>query len=369
MKFTKWAPIAVLFLTYPICPARSESISGALVRAYVTNPDINQQRAATRASDENVSKAVAGYRPQAAVTASLGYNYINSVQTGQIIKGNSFPTNAGVTVTQNLFNGFQTMNGVRQAESNVYQAREATRYTVQNTLQNGATFFMNVLRDAAILELNKNNIVVLEAQLRVTRNRFLLGELTRTDVAQAESSLATARSNYLVAQTNLQNSAASYRQVFGVEPNRLEPARPLDILLPGTLDQAIAISFDQHPAIRAALHNADAAALQVKVNEGQLYPTLSIVGSVAQSNQTSGISADRELNASLIGQLSVPLYSGGATSALIRQSKNCLRRRFFRPTSSVKRSGPPWFRLGDSLKQQKRLSTPRKLRSEPPRSL
>jgi hypothetical protein len=118
----------------------------------------------------------------------------------------------GLNITQNLFNGNRTVNGVRQAESNIFGARESLRDTEQNVLLNGATAYMNVLRDTAILDLRKNNIIVLEEQLRQTRDRFIVGEVTRTDVAQAESSLATARSDYFTAQANLQTSIATYRR-------------------------------------------------------------------------------------------------------------------------------------------------------------
>ena len=217
---------------------RAETISSALSRAYMGNPDLNQQRAATRATDENVSKANGGYRPQVAGTAQFGYARTDGTIFSQTIHSNTSPNSAGFTVTENLFNGNRTTNGVKQAESQVFQSREQTRNTEQNTLQNGATAYMNVLRDTAILELNKNNITVLEEQLRQTRDRFNVGEVTRTDVAQAESSLATARSQYFTAQANLATSIANYRQIIGVEPHRLEAARPIDRLLPPNLNQA-----------------------------------------------------------------------------------------------------------------------------------
>lgn len=304
--------------------ANAETISSALARAYSGNPDLNQQRAGTRATDENVAKAKSGFRPQVSGTASFGYNNIDSTLQGQKIKGNSFPTSAGVTVTENIFDGNRTINGVRQAESQVFGAREQARNTEQNTLQNGATAYMNVLRDTAILELNKNNITVLEEQLRQTRDRFNVGEVTRTDVAQAESSLANARSQYFTAQANLQTSIGNYRQIIGVQPRRLEAARPIDALLPPSLDQAINVSLAEHPAVQAAFHNVDVAQLQVQINEGALYPTLNVVGSVQQSNQYQGVPANRLFNASVLGQFSVPLYDGGTTYASVRQAKELL---------------------------------------------
>jgi outer membrane protein len=288
-------------------PVRAETISSALSKAYTGNPDLNQQRAAGRASDENVSRAVSGYRPTAAVTASYGYNQINGSLSNVHVSGPSAPSTAGITVTENLFNGFQTLNSVRQAESGVLQSRETTRFTEENTLLNGATAYMNVLRDTAILELNKNNITVLEEQLRQTRDRFKVGEVTRTDVAQAESSLATV-----------------YRQTIGVEPTRLEPARPIDALLPHALPEAISLALAEHPSIKAALHNVDAASAQVKIYEGQLYPSLNVVGSFENNTAYNGIPSSRFWNGSILGQLSVPIYSGGATYSLIRQAKELL---------------------------------------------
>ena len=282
---------------------KAETISSALARAYMGNPDLNQQRAGNRATDENVGKAKSLYRPQVQGTGSVGFNHTElslgtgasaagtagagttvagatgvgaagttgSASASQSLDANTFPSQAQLTVTQNIFNGNRTANGVRQAESQVLGAREQTRNTEQNTLLNGATAYMNVLRDTAILELNKNNITVLEEQLRQTRDRFNVGEVTRTDVAQAESSLANARSQYFTAQANLQTSIANYRQVIGVEPRRLEAARPIDALLPGSLDQAIQVSFTEHPSIQIAFHNVDVAQLHFNINESSLY--------------------------------------------------------------------------------------------------
>ena len=340
--------------------ARAETISSALSRAYMGNPDLNQQRASTRATDENVSRAKSNYRPQVVGTSAVGFNHTelslgssiaatsNATTTGASVVGagaagvgtsgaaastnnsvsslnsNTFPSQAQLTITQNIFNGNRSANGVKQAESQVFEARETTRNTEQNTLLNGATAYMNVLRDTAILELNKNNITVLEEQLRQTRDRFNVGEVTRTDVAQAESSLANARSQYFTAQANLQTSIANYRQIIGVEPRRLEAARPIDALLPPTLDQAIQISFTEHPSIAAALHNVDVAQLQVQINEAALYPTLNIVGNVQAANAYEGYPAGKLFNGSILGQLSVPLYTGGLDFANVRQAKELL---------------------------------------------
>ena len=352
--------LLMLALGLGATPGHAETISSALSRAYLGNPDLNQQRAGTRATDENVARAKSSYRPTVEGTAAVGFNHTElslgssttatnnattstagnglggagigavggtgaaSNSAANSLNANTFPSQAQLTVTQNIFNGNRSANGVRQAESQVMGSRESTRNTEQNTLLNGATAYMNVLRDTAILELQKNNITVLEEQLRQTRDRFNVGEVTRTDVAQSESSLANARSQYFTAQANLQTSIANYRQVIGTEPRRLEAARPIDSLLPPTLDSAIQVSFTEHPSIQAAFHNVDVAQLQVQINEAALYPTLNIVGNVQAANQYQGYPNGKLFNGSILGQLNVPLYTGGVDFANVRQAKELL---------------------------------------------
>ncbi len=322
-----------------LTPVRAESMSGALALAYQANPDLNQQRAGVRAQDENIPRATAAYRPTVSATAQYGFSSLresggSALAGGGALAGtgssneqfdyNTEPATLGLSVTETIFNGNRNYNGVRQAESNVLGARETLRNTEQTVLQEGATAYMDVLRDTAILDLRKNNIIVLEEQLRQTRDRFNVGEVTRTDVAQAASSLASARADYFTAQANLETSIAEYHQVIGVDPSRLEPARSVEGLLPHTMQEAINVSLTEHPSIVAALHAVDAAALQVKLVEGELYPTLSVVGSVSQNYNYEGYPGLRVFNGSVMGQLSVPIYTGGEVDARARQAKELL---------------------------------------------
>jgi len=171
-------------------PVFAETISGALARAYGYNPDLNATRAGGRATDENLPTALSGYRPTITATADAGISYQESSLGGVNTSRTTQPRGVGLSVTQNIWNGNRTANGVSRAESQILQAREQTRLSEQNILSNGATSYMNVLRDTAILNLRRNNVEVLEQQLRQTRDRFQVGEVTRTDVAQAEASLA-----------------------------------------------------------------------------------------------------------------------------------------------------------------------------------
>lgn len=321
-----------------VAPASAETMSSALARAYASNPDINQQRANVRGVDENIPKAKAGWLPKINATASVGkqYTYVRAAPTRideshptrQRPMGQKYddatPRSYGISATETLFDGFKTYNSVRQAESATFGAREIMRNTEQTVLLNAATAYMNVLRDTAILSLRKNDISVLEEQLRQTRDRFQVGEVTRTDVAQAEASLAQSRSNYFAAQSILQSSIASFRQFIGVEPKRLSPAKSVEKLLPRKLARAVSMSQVDHPAIAAALHNVDVAALAVKVAESALYPNVSVTGSVNRAFDYLGATGQKSFSASITGQLNVPLYQGGAEYASIRQAKEQL---------------------------------------------
>jgi outer membrane protein len=187
----------------------ADTLETALGQSYYNNPQLNAQRAAARVTDENVAIALGGYRPRVSATGSLGEVYLDTFSrqvssiSGATSYSRSISENAvqtyGATVNQTLFNGFQTGNRTRQAESQVLSARELLRTTEQTVLLNAATAYMNLLRDTAILELQRSNVTVLEATLRQTRDRFNVGEVTRTDVAQSESSLAAGRSSMLAA--------------------------------------------------------------------------------------------------------------------------------------------------------------------------
>jgi outer membrane protein len=305
----------------------AETLESALSRAYGNNPTLNSQRASVRATDENVARAKSGYRPQVNGSADVGRSWTDfTTPGGGSTNRNLNPRGVGVEINQSIFNGFRTENGVRQAESSVFGARENLNNNEQNTLFDSATAYMNVLRDTAILDLQRNNVEVIDEQLRQTRDRFNVGEVTRTDVAQAESRLAASRSQASLAEANLRTSIAQYRQVVGVEPRQLAPGRPLDRLLPRSVNSALNIAFAEHPAIKAALHGVDVAEIQVRIEQGALAPQLGVTGNVAQryDNQITG---DRTLSASVVAQLVVPIYDGGQAYASTRQAKETVSQR------------------------------------------
>jgi outer membrane protein len=320
--------------------ASAETLESALVRAYHANPTLNAQRASVRATDENVPRAKSLGRPRVNATADAGIQYQETHSGAGSTIVRSLPRGVGLQVDQNIFNGNRTDNGIRQAETQVFGARETLRNNEQTTLFNGVTAYMNVLRDTAILSLQRNNVEVLDEQLRQTRDRFNVGEVTRTDVAQAESRVAGSRSQVAVAEANLRNSIAVFRQVIGVEPRSLAPGRPIDRLVPRTLDAAVSVALDEHPAVKAALHAVDAAELQVKITEAELYPTLGVRGTASQrwtGTAAAGGGGDRNVGfgsneastfvASAVATLTVPIYEGGEVYARTRQAKETVGQR------------------------------------------
>ena len=320
--------------------ARAETLESALIQAYQNNPTLNSQRAAVRATDENVPTALAGYRPRVTVTANGGEQSLSSTSLTNPTRapgtpatyftqnGYNSPYGAGATISQTLFNGFQTANRTRQAEAQVLQARETLRVSEQTVLLNAVTAYMNLLRDTAILDLQKRNVEVLQEQLRQTRDRFNVGEVTRTDVAQSESSLAAGRSQVLTAQSNYASSAATYRQVIGNNPGKLTPGTPVDRFSPQNLNAAVGLATATHPSVNSAQYNIDIAQQAVKVAEGALYPTLSVQGSYSQNFMSaSSLNTFQTSSASVLGTLSVPIYQGGAEYAAIRQAKETLGQR------------------------------------------
>jgi outer membrane protein len=318
--------------------ARAETLESALVQAYQNNPSLNSQRASVRATDESVPQALSGYRPKFNITASGGEQSLSS--TSKVVGPTILPTapttyftqsgynatyGAGATLTQTIYNGFQTANKTRQAEAQVLAARATLRVTEETVLLSAVTAYMNLLRDTAILDLQRRNVEVLQEQLRQTRDRFNVGEVTRTDVAQAESRLAAGRSQVLTAEANYKASVATYRQVIGVNPGKLTPGSPVDRFSPPNLAVAVDYASATHPSVTTAQYNVDAAQQQVKIAEGALYPTLSVQGNVQKNYMAPGsLNTLESYNASVLGQLSVPIYQGGAEYSIIRQAKETL---------------------------------------------
>ena len=317
------AALVLLMVCAGPAPALADTIEGALIQAYQGNPQLNAQRAQVRSTDENVPQALSGYRPKINVTASSGYQYSDETLAGARIHGAAPPSSAALNVTQNLYNGNQTANKTRAAEAQVSGAREALRVLEETVLFNAASIYMDYLRDSATVEVQKSNVRVLEQTLKQTRDRFNVGEVTRTDVAQSEAQLAAGKTQELQAESTLNATRSNYRRIIGSEPQNLAPGSPVDRFLPKTLQRAVDLSLVENPNVTAAMYGIDVNFLTVKVNEGALLPTVNLVASVQQQYQQSPQLA-QQFNASALAQISIPVYQGGTEYSLIRQSKENL---------------------------------------------
>jgi outer membrane protein len=332
VKVVTGAAAAVLLLTCTgPTPALADTIEAALVRSYQGNPQLNAQRAQVRATDENVPQALSGYRPKVALTGSVGFQYSDTTQvvgtnplTGtaahNIVHGTQPPRSVGLTVNQTVYDGQITANRTRAAESQVSGAREGLRVLEETVLLNAATIYMDYLRDSATVEVQRSNVHVLEETLKQTRDRFNVGEVTRTDVAQAEAQLAAGKTQELTAESQLVTTKANFRRIIGNDPQNLQPGSPVDRFLPKTLPAAVDLSLIENPNVTAAMYGIDVSLLNVKINEGALLPTVTVQAAVNQSYEQS-FTFQKQFNASLTTQLSVPIYQGGTEYSLIRQTK------------------------------------------------
>jgi outer membrane protein len=337
VKVVTGAAAAVLLLTCGgAVPALADTIEAALVRAYQGNPQLNSQRAQVRVTDENVPQALSGYRPKVALTGSVGFQYSETTQVAgtnplaagpgagtalrNIVHGTQPPRSVGLTVNQTVYDGQITANKTRAAEAQVSGAREGLRVLEETVLLNAATIYMDYLRDSATVEVQRSNVHVLEETLKQTRDRFNVGEVTRTDVAQAEAQLAAGKTQELTAESQLVTTKANFRRIIGNDPENLAPGSPVDRFLPKTLPAAVDLSLIENPNVTAAMYGIDVSLLNVKINEGALLPTVTVQAAVNQAYEQS-FTFQKQFNASLTTQLSVPIYQGGTEYSLIRQSK------------------------------------------------
>lgn len=297
--------------------ASAETVAQALASAYRTNPEINSARANTRSIDENVPLARAGNRP---IISAFSTVTGQGIDPGPLGAANpSLNGSVGLQVEQNIFRGFRTRNAIRESEAGVLASRELLRNTVQNVLFDAAQAYFDIIRDIAILDIRRRNVLFLEEQVRAADERFNVGENTRTDVAQTRARLASARAEVSLAESNLAANRALYRRFVGREAGGLVGGFPFNRLIPKRETQAITIAQNGHPVILASIHQADAQSFEVNQIEGELLPTVGIEGSL-QRNEDFNTSGDVNV-ATITGRVSVPIYQGGAVAARIRQAK------------------------------------------------
>ena len=314
---------AVLALCAPA--AAADSLLEAVAKAYLTNPGLEAQRARLRAADEGVAQAGAGGRPNISAAVSAGVNDTsNSAVPGR--EETRVPGSVQLTASQPLYRGGRTDASVRRADHLVEAERAGLLSTEQSIFLNVGTTYVAVVRDQAVIELNVNNEKVLQRQLEATRDRFEVGEVTRTDVSQAQARLARTRAERTAAEGMLEISRAAYERLVGKAPGTLSQPEPLRNI-PATLGAAVAAA-ENNPQVARARSLERAARYDIAVLEGELLPSLNLVGTGAyRLNSTAP--GSRVTEASLTARLTVPLYSSGSVRARLRAAKQtAVRRRF-----------------------------------------
>lgn len=301
-------------------PAWSDSLTDALAAAYQTNPVLQGQRAQLRATDEQVPQALSGWRPNLQAQGSYGAVDTRTELNGGIQTKDSLrPLNGSVTLSQNIFAGGRTVNATGQAEASVRAGRATLESVEQTTLLNAVRAYMDVIRDQSVVELNKNNVQVLKRQLEATTDRFRVGELTRTDTAQAEARLSQARSSLTAAEAQLAASRSFYQRVVGQMPGTLD--KPESIAgLPESEEEARRIAEENNPTLRAARHGEEASRKAISVAKGALLPTFDVQAQYRYGRDPSSTIRDVE-ESSILGVLTIPLYQSGAEYSRVREAK------------------------------------------------
>jgi outer membrane protein len=338
--------------TVAVTSSSAEPLNEALSNAYLVNPTLNAERARLRATDEQVAVAKSGLRPNISASGDIAARNVDldvagrgtqSVRCdpatqqlepafcaalasglfadgGGAGEGTTHPRGYAVQLSQPLFEGFQNINAIRQAKSAVQAGRETLRAVEQTTLLNAVTAYVDVVRDQAVVRLRESNVEVLSEQLRQTKDRFNVGEVTRTDVAQGEARRSDAVTQLYAAQADLKSSRATYEQVIGHPPvNLLQPPSIAD-LLPSRLEDAMTLSDGQNPFVLSAVYQEEASLYNVNQIMGELLPQVTLDAQY-QERFGESRSIEQQQVATIMGRVNVPLYQGGGVAARIRQAK------------------------------------------------
>lgn len=300
-------------------PAAAETLNEALSSAYRYNPRLDAERARLRATDEEVARAMSGYRPIITGNADINHVHTNT-RPDSLGEGSTNPKGYSVDLVQPIFSGFQTVNAVSEQEANVRAGRETLRDTEQSVMLDAVTAYMDVVRDQAIVKLRENNVNVLSRELKATEDRFAVGEVTRTDVAQAQARRAGSVSQLDLARANLKTSRATYERIIGHAPENVAEPRGFEKLVPRSIEEAVELGTHGNPAVVGALYREQATRYTVDRIRGELLPQVQLESSYSSRFDTSEFN-DQTETTTVTGRLTVPIYEGGEVYARVRQAK------------------------------------------------
>ena len=318
---TRHFAIASLLAVFAAGTASADTLREALASTYRANPTLTGQREALKSTDAGVAIARAAGRPQVSATVGLNRDLTQSGSLRRLSRGPYL--SGGVDLSYPLFQGGTVRNNIEAAKTRVEAGRATLRAVEGDVFTEAVAAYMDVIRDRSIVELNANNVRVLETNLQATRDRFEIGDVTRTDVAQSEARLSLQRSRLIETQAQLTSSEENYRRVIGQVPGQLQPPPPLPPL-PASADQAVQIALANNPDLIAVTRQAEAAGYDVRSVRGTRLPTVSAVASGDYINTMSGDTGGgpRSGTATTVGVSGrIPLYQGGLPAARIRQAQ------------------------------------------------
>jgi outer membrane protein len=321
---------AAVTLAAPARAAEPETLTQALVQAYNNNATLQEQRASLRATDEDVPTALSGWRPTVDLTGTFGritgtnedqtINPLTGVATRATLSETRNEAIGQAQVTQPIYSGGKTIAQTRQAKNTVYAARATLLATEQTVFLNVVNAYVTVITDQHLVALDQSDVDVLTQQLHATNDQFHVGEITFTSVAQAQASLAQAKEQVEVAQGNLQTARENFRQLVGAYPSdHLIPPQPLDLPV-ASKRQAGAAAIGNNPNVISAEFTDAASKDAVDVAFSTLLPQLSVQASAFSESNPSGPNT-RSNGGQVLGELTVPLYQGGAEYSAIRQAR------------------------------------------------
>ena len=318
----RWTQIVLISsaIVAGVGQASAESLFEAMVSAYTGNPTLKGERARQRGTDELVPQALSGWRPTVVSDGSIAHVWSDDSATPS---SENTSKSVAIGLSQPIFRGFKTINGTKSAEANVEAGKQSLLAIEQDILFQAIQAYMNVIRDRQVVGLRQKNVDVLKKQLGAADERFKVGEITRTDVAQSRAGVSEAQSNLAFAKSNLAASVANYINVVGHKPGNLK--YPKLARLPKTLEEAQAIAEEVNPNILAAAYVEEAANFDIEVEKGDLLPSASLDASASFNHNTTGVSSSER--AIIEGVLTIPLYEAGRVYSSVRQAKQVASQR------------------------------------------
>jgi outer membrane protein len=302
-------------------PAQAESLAEAMRSAYRNNPTLEAERARQRSTDELVPAAKSGWRPTVTAGVTAKQEWTNTAVTPS---GHNASLAMNIQLSQPIFRGFKTVEGIQSAKANVEAGRQELLSTEQTVLFSVTSAYLAVVRDRQILAIRQQNVTNLQKQARAASSRFDAGEVTRTDVSQSRARVSGAQGDVASAKANLEADTAAYIAAVGHKPGKLKYTRLGKI--PQSLESALSTAQEINPRILAASWVHDASLHDIEVAKGDLLPEISLLAS-ANRTQKPANGVDFSESASISGVLTIPIYQGGREYATIRQSKQIASRR------------------------------------------